>query len=301
MEHWVAITIAAAFFQNIRFLLQKRLTSRLSTLGVTFARFVFAAPLALAVAVGILWAQGLGWPRLSAEFLAYALAGAVAQIVATALLVALFSYRNFAVGIAFSKTETVMTVVLSAIVLGEWLGPWALAAVAITIMGVVLMSGLPSRGEWARGLFSYASGIGIFSGIIFAVASVGYRGAALALEEGDFLARGAVTLAFVTLVQTGMMAAWLAWRERGEIGRVVAAWPVTGLVGLFGMAGSLGWFTAFALVNAAAVKAVGQIELLFTLLTSYFIFRERIRPSELMGIALILAGILIIALAGLGG
>ena len=41
------------------------------------------------------------------------------------------------------------------------------------------------------------------------------------------------------------------------------------------MLASLGWFTAFTLVTVAQVKAVGQVELVFSWLTARFAFGER--------------------------
>jgi len=46
------------------------------------------------------------------------------------------------------------------------------------------------------------------------------------------------------------------------------------------------------------VRAVGQIELVFTFIASVFFFRERTSRIELLGIALILAAILLLVLAG---
>ncbi|MEO0389247.1 MAG: EamA family transporter, partial [Pseudomonadota bacterium] len=103
----------------------------------------------------------------------------------------------------------------------------------------------------------------------------------------------------VTLIQSAAMALWLAWREPGEAGRVVAGWRQAGLVGLFSFLGSLGWFSAFALVNAAYVKALGQIEIVFTTLTSVFVLGERIDVREAFGIALIIAGAVLLVLTGL--
>ncbi|MGB0800028.1 MAG: EamA/RhaT family transporter, partial [Planktomarina sp.] len=53
--------------------------------------------------------------------------------------------------------------------------------------------------------------------------------------------------------------------------------------------GSLGWFTAFALQNVAYVKALGQVELVFSLAVSALIFGERLTLRE--GIALIVVGV----------
>ena len=62
------------------------------------------------------------------------------------------------------------------------------------------------------------------------------------------------------------------------------------------MLGSAGWFTAMTLENAAYVRAVGQIELVFTFIASYFFFRERSNTLELAGILLIVTGIIILLL-----
>ncbi len=297
MELWIPITIAAAFFQNIRFMLQKHLKGQLSTIGVTFSRFLFAAPLAALLVVCLLLSGVAEWPGLTPRFWVFAIVGGIAQILATALLIALFSLKNFAVGVTFSKTETVMTAILSALVLGEFVGPVAIFAICVTIMGVVLMSGLPNRDNLRLGIFGRPALIGIASGGIFAVASIGYRGASLALVEGEFLIRAAVTLAFVTAFQALAMALWLGFREPGEVTRVIGSWRISSWVGLMSALGSLGWFAAFTLQNAAHVKALGQIELVFTFAASVFFFREKSTSAEIAGIVLIVIGILILLLA----
>ena len=61
---------------------------------------------------------------------------------------------------------------------------------------------------------------------------------------------------------------------------------------------SVGWFTAMTLENAAYVRAVGQLELVFALGTSWLFFRERILPLELAGIACVIGGVLLLVLRG---
>ena len=92
------------------------------------------------------------------------------------------------------------------------------------------------------------------------------------------------------------MAAYLRFRQPGEITRVVATWRVSGLVGVTSILGSLCWFVAFALQHAAYVKALGQIELIFTFAGSYLVFRERSTLREISGIVLVLISILFIVL-----
>jgi len=85
-------------------------------------------------------------------------------------------------------------------------------------------------------------------------------------------------------------------REPGQIIAILRHWPPALAVGVSGFLASVGWFTAFALQNAAYVRAVGQIELVFTFLASVLFFKERTTRLELLGIILIMAAILLLIL-----
>ncbi len=302
MAAWVYVTIAAAFAQNLRFMLQKHLRAvALSTTGATFARFAFSAPLVwgLVLIYARLTGQGVPpVPPVPGGFWAYALGGGLAQILATMCVLALFGRRNFAVGITFKKTEVLQTALIGLIVLGEGVSPLALVAIAIGFVGVVLLSRPPEAapGGMAR-LFNRASGLGLMSGLLFGVSAIGYRGASLSLPAGDVILRAGLTLAIVTTYQTLIMAAWMGWRERGEIARVLRNWRVAGLVGLTSMIGSFCWFVAFTLQNAAYVKALGQVELIFSFLTGVVVFRERTSRREIGAMVLIALSVVVLALA----
>lgn len=297
MSAWILFTLAAAAMQTVRFMLQKQLRGLgLSTGGATFSRFVFAAPLAAAAAALTLAVTGADLPVPGVRFWAFALAGGLAQIVATFCTVALFGLRNFAVGIAFTKTETVQVALFSALVLGETVSAAGAAAIAVGFVGVLLLSKMP--GESLRaGLLGKATALGLVAGGLFGISAIGYRGATVELVPLPYFARAVVTLACVTAAQTLAMALWLHLREPGELARVAAAWRRTVPVGITGMLGSLGWFTAFSLQNAAYVRAVGQVEIVFTLLASALVFRERLRLREGTGIALVVLSLLMIVLA----
>ena len=137
-----------------------------------------------------------------------------------------------------------------------------------------------------------AAGYGLASGVLFAVSGVCYRAASLELGDAAPLLRAGVTLAAVTTMQMVAMAAWLTWREPGEIGRVWAARRRAGFVGLTSMGGSFCWFTAFTLQTAAYVKALGQVELILSLMASVLVFRETVSRRELLGMTVLAASIL---------
>ena len=299
MELWVPITIAAAFMQNLRSALQKHLKGSLSTYGATFCRFVYAAPLAIVYAALLGEGYGFEWPAPNLRFALFAMLGGVAQITATALLVHLFSLRNFAVGTTYSKTETVQTAIFALVILGEPVSSTAAAAIAISLVGVMSISVAKSHLTLRNLLLGWtgrAAFIGLLSGTFFGLSAVAYRAASLSLGGEGFLMQAAFTLACVVVFQTVLMAAWIRVREPGELTRVFRRWRTASLVGVAGMVGSAGWFTAMTLENAAYVRALGQVELVFTFIASYFFFRERSTGLELAGIALIVAGIVILLL-----
>lgn len=297
MPLWIPITIAAAFLQNLRSLLQKRLTGRLSTGGATFSRFVFASPLALAYALVVSSLTGWlpGVPSLT--FVAFLLSGAVAQIGATYLLLASFAHGPFAIGTAYSKTEALQAAVFAAIVLGELLSLWGVVAVLVGMAGVALMAFKRREdGLRALNLTDKAVLFGVAAGAGFAIASVSYRGASLSLGDSSAFVRAGWTLAAATFVQTLVMGAWLRWREPGQITKTLGLWRESGLVALAGVAGSIGWFTALTLQTAALVKALAQVELIFSTLTSWLYFKEPVSAREVAGITLIGLSIVLIVL-----
>ena len=110
--------------------------------------------------------------------------------------------------------------------------------------------------------------------------------------------RAVVSLAIVTTSQTLGLSLWLVWREKGELARVIAARRTAVWMGLAGLGGSICWFTAFTLQNAAYVFAVGQIEVIFSLAASVLFFGERVLRNELLGIGLLTCSILLLVLLG---
>ena len=301
MPFWIVITIFAAFVQNFRFMLQRHLkATELSTGGATLARFLFSFPLVAVIVLIYATLRDLNLPTTNPRFWTAVLTGGLAQILATMCVVALFAHRSFAIGITFKKTEVMLTALVGLIVLGETVSISGIVAIAIGFVGVLLLSDPPQAENaptgWTR-FFNRAAGLGIASGAFFGVSAVGYRAASLSLPSDDVFLRASMTLAVVTAWQTLALASWLAVCERGEVTRVMRSWRVSSLVGLTSMLGSLGWFTAFTLQSAAYVKALGQIELVFSFLTSWLIFKESTTRREGLGVALLVVSVLLIVLA----
>ena len=299
IELWIPITIFAAFMQNVRSALQKHLKGRLTTLGAAYVRFLYAAPFAVLYVLALNRIGGAPLPGPNRLFLLYCALGGVAQIIFTSLLIQLFSLRNFAVGTTFSKTEIVQVAILGLLILGDTLSPLATVAIVVAAVGVIVLSAGQTRVTYASLLTSLSEKptlIGLASGAFLGASVVFFRGAALSLEHEDFVMAAAFTLAVAVVFQTAIMGLYLAVREPGTLKAVFVEWRWSLAVGIAGVLASIGWFTAFTLQNAAYVRALGQIELIFTFIASVLLFREKTNRTEIAGIALVVLAILLLVL-----
>lgn len=300
MELWIWATLAAAAFQTVRFALQKRMAQAgLTPAGATWVRFLWSAPVLTVAFMAGVAGSGVAVPVPGARFWAFALSGGLAQILATVCVVALFARRNFAVGITLKKSEVLQTALVGWLLLGEGISAAGFGALLLGLVALLVLSdpgGNGLRGGLRAALTSSAVGLGLASGAFFALAGVGYRGATLALGDGPVALRAAEALLLVTWVQSVAMLGWFLARDRAEIGKVLAAWRPGVAVGLASLAGSYLWFMAFAEQTAAYVYALGQVELLFSIAGGALIFHERLSPREVLGIALLMASLVVLVL-----
>ena len=285
METWLLLTFLGAFLQNIRSFLQRRITDKLSINGSSFVRFLFAIPLAILVV--LLLVDRI--PSLPWTFLGYVIAGGVAQIIGTSCLISAVVKGNFSVGTTLSKTEAAQAALFGLVVLGDAITASIALGILVSLAGVACLSW--SQGSFLSNLSRRSLFLGLISGTGFAVAAVCFRGASLSLEFGEFFERAALTVLVAVSLQSIIMGAYLLVREPGELARVFKNWRISSVIGCVGMLASLCWFSAMTLNSAAIVRAVGQIELLFTLLTTIWLFKERLRVVQLLGMVLIVAGI----------
>ena len=289
---WIPITLWAALAQTVRNAAQRHLVAELGTLGATLVRFLYGLPFAVLWLLVVSRISGASLPAAGAVFVLWVLLGAVSQIAATALLLRTMQERNFAVGVAYSKTEVLQVAVFALAFLGDPLTLMTASAVACGTAGVLLLSPL-SRNGW----LSKTAALGLACGAGFALSAVSYRGAALALPQAGFLMAAAATLVAAQLVQTLLLGTWLLVRSPAVVARTLKAWRVSTFAGFMGAAASAGWFTAFALEPVAHVRTLGLVELVFSYAVSRRLFLEKVSRTELAGIALIAAGIAVIVLA----
>jgi drug/metabolite transporter (DMT)-like permease len=138
--------------------------------------------------------------------------------------------------------------------------------------------------------------LGLGSGTGFALSAVGYRGAALALEGNPFLMAAAYSLVVAQALQTVLLGGGLLWRRRDVVIGVLRAWRASLFAGFMGATASVGWFTAMAIEPVAHVRTLALIELVFALFISQRVFKERLTRLELIGVAVLACGLVIVTL-----
>ena len=297
MPLWIPITVSAALFQCWRTAMQQKLRHLLSVNGAGFVRYLYGAPTALALFVGALIVTGLPIPAPNLAFMFHCTAGGVLQILATNLLIMSFGYRNFAVGTAYSKTETAQSAIVALIVLHEVLRPLAWIGICLGLAGVMMLS-LAGRGmrpaELARATVQPAALSGLGAGLLFAFTAVFIKLANQALSGPSLFVRALFVLVVTNTLQILMQGAFLAWREPRELRKAFTTWRSSSWVGMLSAMGSACWFTAFAIAPIGLVRSVGQVEIVFTLLFSRLYLKETLKPGDVTGLALVVAGVLLI-------
>ncbi|HLF76724.1 MAG TPA: EamA/RhaT family transporter [Dehalococcoidia bacterium] len=294
---WIPLTLFASGAQTLRNAAQRSLIRDVGTLGATLVRFLYGLPFSLIWLAIVLGVTGHALPGPNREFVAWVFVGGVSQIAATALLLRVMTERNFALGVAYSKTEIVQVAVFALIFLGDAVSTLAALAVGLATAGLLLISSPPGEPPLLgilKGWTSKAALLGFASGAGFALAAVSYRGAALALDDTTKTLAAAYALVWAQAIQTLVLGGWLMARTPKVINGVMREWRTSLTAGFMGAAASIGWFTAMALEPVAHVRTLGLAEMLFSLAVSRQFFKERSRPAEIAGIVLLTCGLIAI-------
>jgi drug/metabolite transporter (DMT)-like permease len=303
MELWIPMTIAAAFLQNIRSVLQRRLKDHMGASGATLVRFLYGIPVAGLIIAALHVHAGLPLPDLNARFAFWIMVGSIGQVTAQVLLLMAFGERNFTVATAYSRTEPVHAALIGFVALGELPGIHEGLAILLAVVGVMVISVARETFSPLRLVTSLGSRGAIFglaSGAVFGLTAVAYRAASTALggpESGpaaaqSVLMQASMTLMVAVLIQSAMLIVFMGYRKRAELAAVFRLWRPGALVGLVGATASFLWFAAMTMQQAAIVKALGQIEMIFTYAATLLVFRERVNSREIVGCLLIIAGVL---------
>lgn len=290
---WALFTVVAAAAQTARNAMQRSLTGTLGTIGATHVRFLYGLPFALIFLSLVKLALPDAGFTMRPVFFAWTLVGAVAQIAATALMLAAMQERSFVVTTAYTKLEPVLVALFGVVILGDHLSLWAWLAICIATSGILAMSWRPGTAMSVRPAL-----LGIASAALFGVSAVGFRGAIRSLEADSFVLGATTTLVAGLAVQTVLLSGYLALFDRPGLVAILRSWRQSVFAGFLGSFASQFWFLAFALETVAKVRTLALIEVIFAGIVSGAIIKQATSPRDGLGIALIVAGVALLLTLG---
>jgi drug/metabolite transporter (DMT)-like permease len=296
---WIPIVLVAAALQTVRNAGQKHMAGQVSPWAAAWIRFGFGLPFTF---LYLWWTTswfGLELPPLAWSFWLPAVLGAVGQVTGTIFMVLLFRLRNFAVGSTYVRSEAILAAIVGTFLFAEPVSPAGWLAIIVSVAGVLAISmvrqdltGL----ALIRSSLNASAGLGVLTGLAFAVSSFFIRQASLSFGHPNLMFTASITLVVVVAIQTAMLGAFILATRPREFLVLLRLWRPSLMVGAASAFGSMGWFTAMSLQRVAYVKALAQVEFIFALGVSYLFFGERSNRTELGGMALVAAGILILVL-----
>jgi len=294
------MAMLGATAQALRTAGQKRLTAQAGPIGASLIRFCYAIPFS-----GLwlfIWhsSTSAAFPHMPLDFWFWVLIASILQIGFTITLVMLLELRNFAAGVAFSKTEVLQAAIFEAILVGYIASFNTVLAIILGIIAVLLLSSaqgglyLP---DLVRRVATRAGFLGLSSGAFLGSATVCYSIASSHLISDDYIMRASLTAAIATILQTAMMIPVMAAIAKDQLKAAFVLWRPALFIGVFSSLSTTAWFVAFALHYVGPARAIGQIELVISLLISALFFKEHIRRTEYIAITLLSLSVLIILLS----
>ena len=289
---WIIFTISGAFFQNLRSSLQKKLNKDLSTVASTYVRFAFALPFAI-----LIFFLNFGNFEIiskilkQTDFIYLTAIASIFQIIFTFTLLYLFNFSNFVVGTSLSKTEVVQVAIFEYFLLKDKLNIFGIFGIIIATLGVIIIS-IKDLKLFFSNFFSKTTFIGLLTGLFLGLSVVFFRAAALSLEDfSSNFDKAIITLFFGLIIQTFLISIYLLVYERSEFRKFRNNKLESCLAGLTGFLATLSWFFAFTFIQASFVRALGQVEIFFSFVSSKYFFKEKITKMEIIGIIIFVFGV----------
>jgi drug/metabolite transporter (DMT)-like permease len=181
-------------------------------------------------------------------------------------------------------------------VLSEPLGWLSWAGAVICLAGVAWLASKGSLRERLAGGLDPAARYGILAALGFGLTAVFIRGASSSLE-GTAVDRALITLAVMLTVQASVQGVAISQSRTASLTAVRRAWRQAIGVGVLSLAGSAAWALAMTLENAARVRTLGQIEIVFAFVLGIVIHREAHRWDEYVAAAVVTAGVTLLVIA----
>lgn len=240
------------------------------------------------IAVGIAWALGQTWRLTRAQARATMIFGLCQNALYLGLNFVAMQTVEASLAAIIASTMPLLVAAAGWAFLGERLRPLALAGLAAGVAGVVLIMGARIGG----GADPYGIALCLAGVVALTVATLSVRGATAAggnllMIVGLQMLVGAVLLAGVGLA-TEPLVVDMSWQ-------LVAAFAYTTLVP--GLAATFVWFLLVDRIGATRAATFHFLNPVFGVAIAAALLGEALGPRDLLGVAIVTAGILAVQMA----
>lgn len=291
---WIPATIAASIFQVARNALQRSVMTTAGPWGATLVRFLFGLPFSIVFMGLALLATPAAHPDFGSAFWLSAMTGAASQILATAALLVAMHRSGFAVGTALQQSSLPLAALVGLVVYHDRLSAIAWLGVAITTIGLAILTWPPKQSAMPRA----ASGafFGLLSGLFFGFSLNAFRHAALSMDQAHPIFAAIASLSIVQAMQAAALTLILLVQNPAALRAVLRNWRGSLGAGASGTCASVGWFVALALSPAAPVRALGVIEAPIAAIAGHRLFRETLHLKQVVAGMAVIVGIVLTSL-----
>lgn len=128
--------------------------------------------------------------------------------------------------------------------------------------------------------------LGLACSSAFALTSLWVREASLSLSV-PFPHRAAWVLCLVILLQTFILVSYLLFKDKATLVRMFRKPKLVMMTSIASFIGSFGWFSAMSLQAVPYVKTLGQVEVFFTMLISFFWLKQKVKSKDMVALVMI--------------
>ncbi len=228
--------------------------------------------------------------RIKGKVIAATFIGLTQGVIHFSLLYIGFQYSDVTSGMIVYQLNTIFTLVLASIVLGEYLTKTLYLGTFVCIVGIALIIGMPQEQTSISGLIIIAS-----SALMFAVGNILIR------KFGPFDPIGLNSYVSLIAFPSLLMLSFIL--EDGQVDSVMnasfEAWGALFYTAIIG--GILAFFIWYWLLNAYSVNKVSPYGLLmpfFSMIASILILDENVTTSNYVGAMITVVGISIVQYGG---
>ena len=290
---WILLTAAAAPLQVARNVFQRGLIGDAGPWGATLVRFLFGLPFSILIFSIVAALTPHAAPQFSPRFWLAISAGALAQMGATAALLAAMHRSGFAVATFMQQASLPLGAIVGWLAFGDQMHGLQWLGLSVTSLGLTILS-WPGVDD-AKGAM-VGSVFGLTSGACFALALNGVRQAGLALDHAHPIYAATAGVVVAQALQSLLLGGALAVLRPNALRAVASSWRASLGAGLCGALASAFWFSALALAPAGPVRAVGVIEAPIAAAAGRRLFKEKLTLRQMLGGAATAIGVVMTAL-----